>query len=160
MSTIEYTTGDATAPVGEGVKIIAHICNDIGSWGKGYVLAISKRWSEPESSFKDWHRDETDFELGNIQIVQVEDDLHVANMIGQHGIRKQKGVPPIRYEAVEQCLEKLAQRAKEMNASVHMLRIGCGLAGGEWEQIEPLIQHTLCEAGISVTVYDFAPPTK
>jgi hypothetical protein len=35
-----------------------------------------------------------------------------------------------------------------------MPRIGCGLAGGRWERIEPLIQHNLAERGIPVTVYD------
>jgi O-acetyl-ADP-ribose deacetylase (regulator of RNase III) len=49
---ITYLTGDATAPVGTGTKIIAHVCNDIGRWGKGFVLVISKRWPEPEHAFK------------------------------------------------------------------------------------------------------------
>ena len=41
---IEYLKGDATSPVKEGNKIILHICNDIGGWGKGFVMAISKKW--------------------------------------------------------------------------------------------------------------------
>jgi O-acetyl-ADP-ribose deacetylase (regulator of RNase III) len=43
-SEIFYMTGDATAPVGEGQKLIVHVCNDIGAWGAGFVLALSKRW--------------------------------------------------------------------------------------------------------------------
>jgi hypothetical protein len=35
-----------------------------------------------------------------------------------------------------------------------MPRIGCGLAGGKWEQIEPIIERTLADAGIHVNVYD------
>jgi hypothetical protein len=31
----------------------------------------------------------------------------------------------------------------------------CGLAGGRWERIEPLIVQTLCEKDVAVTVYDF-----
>ncbi|CAN3981434.1 hypothetical protein KPATCC21470_4098 [Kitasatospora purpeofusca] len=27
-STIDYVRGDATAPLGKGVKVIAHVCND------------------------------------------------------------------------------------------------------------------------------------
>lgn len=41
--TIHYLKGDATNPVGPGPKIIAHICNDIAAWGKGFVLAVSMR---------------------------------------------------------------------------------------------------------------------
>lgn len=34
MKTIQYIKGDATCPHAEGNKIIAHICNNIGGWGK------------------------------------------------------------------------------------------------------------------------------
>jgi len=37
-----------------------------------------------------------------------------------------------------------------------MPRIGCGLAGGKWEQIEPLIERHLAAAGAEVVVYDLA----
>jgi hypothetical protein len=30
---INYLSGDATRPSGQGRKIIAHICNDQGRWG-------------------------------------------------------------------------------------------------------------------------------
>jgi hypothetical protein len=36
-----------------------------------------------------------------------------------------------------------------------MPRIGCGLAGGKWELIEPIIVRTLVARGVPVTVYDF-----
>ncbi len=36
-----------------------------------------------------------------------------------------------------------------------MPRIGCGLAGGKWEVIEPLIDKTLIKNHIITTVYDF-----
>ncbi len=76
-------------------------------------------------------------------------------MVGQHGMGGRGSTPPIRYEAVEQCLAKLADKARELNASVHMPRIGCGLAGGKWDLIEPLIVKTLSEKDVPVTVYDF-----
>jgi O-acetyl-ADP-ribose deacetylase (regulator of RNase III) len=55
MSTIKYIKGDATKPVGDENKIIVHVCNDIGGWGKGVVVAISKRWKGPEESFRKWY---------------------------------------------------------------------------------------------------------
>ncbi|MBV9509840.1 MAG: Appr-1-p processing protein, partial [Caulobacteraceae bacterium] len=54
---ITYLKGDATQPTGKGNKIIAHICNDLGGWGKGFVLALSKRWPQPEAAFRQWYRD-------------------------------------------------------------------------------------------------------
>ena len=158
MKGIKYLNGDATVPQAEGPKIIAHVCNDIGGWGRGFVVAISKRWKAPEAEFRAWFadRDQNDFGLGAVQCVPVEEALYVFNMIGQQGIKtKNNGKVPIRYEAVESCLIQLAEQAKTLNASVHMPRIGCGLAGGKWERIEPLIKATLVKAGIEVFVYDF-----
>jgi O-acetyl-ADP-ribose deacetylase (regulator of RNase III) len=157
MTAIKYLKGDATCPQAAGVKVICHVCNDLGGWGKGFVLAVSRRWDEPERRYRDWHADRAanDFALGAVQFVQVEPYIWVANMIGQHGIKSGSNGPPIRYEAVAECLRKVGERAVELGASVHMPRIGCGLAGGEWSRIEPLIREHLCERGVAVTVYDY-----
>lgn len=158
MKEITYLKGDATQPQASGNKIIAHICNDIGGWGKGFVLAISRRWAEPEKAYREWYNNRLSesFGLGDIQIVQAENEIYVANMIAQHGIipTRETGAP-IRYEAVNDCLEKLRTEAKKLDASVHMPRIGCGLAGGTWDRIEPIILKTLSENDIDVYVYDF-----
>jgi O-acetyl-ADP-ribose deacetylase (regulator of RNase III) len=156
MKDIQYIKGDATSPQSEDNKIIVHICNDIGGWGKGFVMAISKRWKKPENQYREWFKSKDGFELGKVQFVHVEEDLWVANLIGQHKINKdENGNAPIRYDAIEDGLKELSLFAKENNASVHMPRIGCGLAGGKWEMIEPIILKTLSENNIEVTVYDF-----
>ena len=156
MKDIQYTKGDATAPQSEDNKIIVHICNDIGGWGKGFVMAISKRWKKPENQYREWLKSKDGFELGKVQFVQVEEDLWVANLIGQHKINKdENGNAPIRYDAIEDGLKEVASFAKENNASVHMPRIGCGLAGGKWEMIEPIILQRLSNNDVEVVVYDF-----
>jgi O-acetyl-ADP-ribose deacetylase (regulator of RNase III) len=156
MSKIHYLQGDATQPQASGPKIIVHVCNDRGGWGKGFVLALSRRWPEPEQRYRQWFREGDGFELGQVQFVEVEPDIQVANMIGQHGMSRGSKGPPVRYEAIEAGLRTLAKKAKELSVSVHMPRIGCGLAGGKWEHVEPIIDRTLIAAGIEVYVYDFA----
>ncbi|MFC8404402.1 macro domain-containing protein [Streptomyces griseoincarnatus] len=156
MAGIRYVRGDATVPSVKGVKVIAHVCNDIGGWGKGFVLALSRRWPEPEAAYRAWHRDRAanDFGLGAVRLVQAERYVWVANMIGQRGVRTGgKGVP-VRYEAIDTALDRLAGHALELGASVHMPRIGCGLAGGRWSRVEPLVEDRLVRRGIPVTVYD------
>ncbi len=154
---LRIVKGDATSPQAKRPKVIAHICNDLGGWGKGFVLAISKKWPQPERDYRDWHRHRAgnDFALGAVRLVPVQADIWVANMIGQHGMRAGSSGPPIRYPAVEQCMCTLGDLAIELGASVHMPRIGCGLAGGRWDRIEPLIDTALCQRGVPVTVYDF-----
>ncbi len=156
MTDTRFLKGGTTCPQAKGVTIIAHVCNDQGKWGKGFVMALSARWPGPEQAYRQWYRDRArnDFGLGSVQLVQVEPYIWVANMVAQHGARGGTRTPPIRYPAVEECLVKVAQKAQELGASVHMPRIGCGLAGGRWELIEPLIVKTLCEKGVEVTVYD------
>ena len=43
VTPLRIIKGDATRPQASGPKIIAHICNDLGGWGKGFVVAISRR---------------------------------------------------------------------------------------------------------------------
>jgi len=155
---INYIVGDATAPIGNGPKIIAHVCNDIGGWGRGFVVALSKRWPEPELRYRAWHRggESIPFALGEVQLVQVSGDVWVANMIGQRDVRVVGGIPPVRYEAMRTGLKRVAAEARRLNASVHMPRIGCGLAGGKWEEVERIVEEELVNNGVAVKVYDLA----
>lgn len=154
MAEITYVKGNAVYPQGEGNKIIAHVCNNIGAWGAGFVLAISKRWSEPEREYRSMSS--TERKLGNVQFVPVETDIVVANMIGQENIKANDyGVPPVRYSAIKICLERVLSLAKSMNASIHMPRIGCGLAGGQWEIMEQVIIAASKNFDVKIFVYDF-----
>lgn len=95
--------------------------------------------------------------MGAIQLVPVEDDLIVCNLVGQHGVGASgvsSRVPRVRYHALHTGLAALCMWAKINNASVHMPRMGAGLAGGDWNRIEKIIQEELCRYGIEVTVYD------
>jgi O-acetyl-ADP-ribose deacetylase (regulator of RNase III) len=158
---IRYVTGDATRPQAEVPAVIVHICNDLGGWGAGFVVALSRRWPDPERRYRAWHGGEEDlpFQLGEVQLVQVEPQTWVANLIGQHGIRASGGKPPVRYEAIRTGLGCVAEAARKLRASVHMPRIGCGLAGGRWEEVGRLIEDQLSARGIEVIVYDLPART-
>lgn len=160
---ITYLKGDATEPVGEGNKLIIHVCNDIGGWGSGFVLAVSGKWELPEREYRRWacslntHNTShaAPFRVGQCQVVRVENGIWVVNMIAQRGIRTVDGIPPVRYDAIKKCLGTVARKAKELDASVHAPMFGAGLAGGDWDKIETIIKDALCSEGIDVTVYEF-----
>ena len=119
-------------------------------------MALSKKWKQPEIEYRNWYQSREGFELGKVQLVQVESDVWVANLIGQHKIRKdEKGNPPIRYRAIKLGLIEVHRLARELGASVHMPRIGCGLAGGRWTQIQPIIDRELNSFRITATDSDF-----
>lgn len=150
MCKLRYVIGDATAPIGNGLKIICHVCNDIGAWGAGFVMALSKKWSQPERMYINLEHI-NGYELGNVQYVQVEFDITIANMIAQHGVRSLNNEKPIQYDALRLALKNVFSYAKHLNATVHMPRIGSGLAGGDWTIIEKIIKE---EALVDVYVYD------
>lgn len=162
MKNINYIVGDATQPVRSGTKFIIHVCNDMGVWGAGFVMALSKRWKQPEKEYRLWYEKKFmsnasgEFKLGAVQFVNVKDDrIVVCNMIGQHGVGVgNDGVPPIRYKAIEKALEIIATYALKVNATVHAPRFGAGLAMGSWSTIEQLIIKNLSAKDIDVTIYD------
>lgn len=156
MSKLIYQIGDATNPQTQGNKLLVHCCNNVGAWGKGFVLAISKKWPKAEKAYKDWYKERSNnnFGLGSVDFVQVENDIWIANLIGQNPIKSKSNPSPIRYPAIEQGLVKVSHFAIANYCSIHMPRIGCGLAGGKWETISLIIEQTLINKGISVTVYD------
>lgn len=155
MEEIKYIDGgDATYPQGEGKKFVIHCCNDIGGWGRGFVLALNKRWGAPKAEFKKWSK-QSNYQLGNIQAVKVEKDIAVINMVGQRDIKTLDGIPPIRYKAIEKCLVKVADLAVKYSASIHAPKFGSDLAGGDWDKIEAMIKDLICSRDIPVTIYNW-----
>jgi O-acetyl-ADP-ribose deacetylase (regulator of RNase III) len=157
-TTIEYVVGDATDPIGDGPKLIAHIVNDVGAWGAGFAKALSARWNEPERDYREWwlHQglyQHVPFGLGNARFTAA-GAVWVASMIAQHGLIGRGNPHPIRYDALARALGQVGGFAKERGASVHLPRIGCGLAGGTWNLVEPIVERELCGRGVHVTVYD------
>lgn len=170
-ATLTYVKGDATYPqLAEGeVGVLCHCCNDEGGWGSGFVLALDHRWSAPKAAYKAWHAREVTaqfvnldrprgpmvhFGLGSVHYVQVETNLWVANIIGQHKTIRTGSVRPVRYVALQEGLKDVAKTCQALGAAAHMPRLGSGLAGGEWGRIEQIIKDTLVAQGVSATVYD------
>jgi O-acetyl-ADP-ribose deacetylase (regulator of RNase III) len=168
---INYVKGDATSPAGSGLRIIAHVCNDVGGWGAGFVLAISRKWQEPEAAYRSMRSDDltkalheqlktpdvyveprsTIYKLGTVQFVSVEDEILVANMIAQRGLGK-RNMPAVDYSALKLTLQEVFYQAKKLRASVHMPKIGCGLGGGDWNVVEKIIEETMED--VKTTVYE------
>jgi hypothetical protein len=161
--TIQYIVGDCLndAPCFKK-KIICHVNNDIGGWGSGFVVNLSKRWKKPEEAYRKWHKfahyslgeSTIAFKLGNVQPVAVEAGTIVINMIAQHNtITTDPGSKPIRYAALVSCMSKAAAIAKKLDGEFHCPMFGAGLAGGNWDFIEELINEIW--ADFPVYIYKF-----
>lgn len=144
---IRYVVGDATEPQEDrGTRVIAHICNDMGVWGAGFVLAVSRRWPKVEHFYR-----ARAWLLGQIQVVPIQGNLYVANLIAQRGFPTLEKPMAVDLAALETCLEELADQFTA-GTSFHLPRIGCGIGGGTWDKIEPIIDRTI--GLFPVYVYD------
>ena len=141
---LRYEVGDASAPPRGSRAIIAHVCNDLGRWGAGFTRAISHRWPTVEHVYR------TDLRLGHVTFLRVIDFavhypcLVVANMVAQRGVGR--GVRRIDDTALATCLRHVQELALRERRPVYMPRIGCGLAGATWSEIEPIVQRHLIDA--------------
>jgi O-acetyl-ADP-ribose deacetylase (regulator of RNase III) len=159
-----HIKGDATTPIDAGTRVIVHVVNDAGQWGKGFVVDLSERWKEPEEYYLDQHKrarwKKAEFELGLVQWICIEPGdygIFVVNMIAQHGLRSSQNPVPLRYDELEKCLDQVAAGARglmegmdERTVSVHMPKIGSGLAGGEWARIERIVDEVFWDLPVYI----------
>jgi O-acetyl-ADP-ribose deacetylase (regulator of RNase III) len=140
---LHYFIGDATDPIVKPA-LICQVNNDIGGWGSGFVISLSNKNKNPEEAYHRWYKENKNtFVLGAIQIVPFTENVWVANMIAQHGIRWKGKIPPIRYDALEKCLNSAYKYAKDNGCTLHAPRLGAVLSGGDWFTIENIIKKIM-----------------
>ena len=181
---INYVTSDVLKQKFSKPTLIIHVCNDRDGFGSGFAGAVAKKYPEVKAAYHDWYRvtetqtitaredsDEvlnpydtefSQFTLGEIQLVKVNDTTYVVNMLSQSKPGgetfnigpKSVYLRPIRLDSLRQCLYNVAVWAKRLNAQVVGPKFGSGLSKGKWdEEIVPLIEECLCGFDIPVTIY-------
>ena len=152
---ISYQKGDLFQDIPTNTNvIIPHVVNEDGVWGAGFVLAISKKWKDPELEYRKASKKvlPDKIPLGLIQMVKVEDNVHVCNMWAQTLRDTIPGEIPLKYYFLRKCLKKLNKEALRLNAEIRAPKFGAGLAGGDWELISKMIEE---EISVPVTVFVF-----
>jgi hypothetical protein len=186
--TYKIVEGDATLPQhsdNANVILVPHVCNNIGAWGAGFVLAISKRFGyTPMAEYKngieskglvnevafDSRESDKELTLGDAQFVLVDENkvntfpnqTYIVNMIGQEGTSVDLDNLPIRYDALAFAMHLMAVMASDKQfkkewskVEIHCPKFGCGLAGGDWVVVEALIKNIWVRRGFDVTVYEY-----
>ena len=159
---IHYIKGDATKPlITEGeYSVICHCGNTLGAWGAGFVLALSKRFPKVKERYLSLIKSiKPDERLGKVGFVKTNKNIVVGNILGQDRIyRSADGKIPLNYEALREGFKNVYDKFidyKNIPFTIHMPRIGCGLAGGKWEIVEDIIKDEFTKKGIEVYVYDY-----
>ena len=156
-----YVQGSALNRIEKKATVIAHICNDVGVWGAGFVMALSSRWTEPQFMYLAEFMKPVPPKLGETIWTPVEYGVVVANMIAQQGVKpRPSNLPLVNYFALNKTLDKVGDFCVRSKAVVQMPRIGCGIGGGDWNVVEGIIQDKLVKKGVRVYVCDLPEEEK
>ena len=155
---IKYVKGDATNPIlnPNASNYIIHCCNNKRAWGRGFVLALNKKSLLPRGAYYAM----SEYKLGAVSYATIREkdkpDIIVANIIGQDGYGA-NGAKYVKYWALAEGFRKVSYNHIPGLSSIHIHapRLGAGLAGGEWDEIEYLLNRAFCLKDIPVTIYDF-----
>lgn len=149
---ITYRKGDATNPVENGKIGIFHIVNSLGCWGSGFVIPLGQKYPQAKEDYLYWYKHEQKkFMLGENLITEISNDIYVFHMLAQKGFGF-KNIPPIRYEALRECLIKVNDFAEKNNIDYIIgPRIGANRSGGDWKIISKIIEKYV---KIPVVIYD------
>jgi hypothetical protein len=143
---VTFFTGDLLSRIQAGQlagpTLLLHVVNTRGGWGAGFSGALSQFDPRPERAYRRWKRPE----LGMVQPVTLSPLLTVANCCAQLGYSTPL-VPAFRIGSFQMCLHKLVARYPEH--TYLMPRVGAGLGGARWDDIERCITDTLADIQIA-----------
>ena len=150
--------------------VITHGCNCLSNMGAGIAPQMAKAFGADEFEMEKWGPSieklgcidwQTLFLDRNVKGLlkdnkETEDDikLTVVNSYTQflYGSRHTDGVSnPLDCEALTLCLRKINTLFRGKH--IGLPKIGAGLAGGDWNRIQKIIQTELKDMKISVVIY-------
>lgn len=142
---LTYVEGDLFQAIDkvDRATVIAHVCNNKGRWGAGFVVSLGKKYPHAREAY-------IGSNLGDIQMVLVNTNpnIYVCNMIAQ----TLGGKRPLYYNHLSTCMDSLVTKMNRKE-QIYAPRFGAGLAGGDWRVIEALIYDCWIRAGIDVTIF-------
>ena len=141
--------------------IICHQVNTLGLMGRGLAKEIKERYPEVYTKYRAICKYFLNSEMlyGNITFIPVTDKLYVSNLFSQVGLIKADRITPTDYGLLKECLIKTVKKRNdicERSNIIHQIylpfKIGCGLAGGSWEEVLKIISEVELEFSVEFIV--------
>lgn len=135
---MKQINGDITKVITSGY--ILHQVNCMSAMGAGVALALMKKWPQVRSEYMRFSKQVTKPKdlLGQVGYVRVEDNLTVINSFTQlgYGNAHRTGISDTNEELLIRNIRNAAEKAASENTTVAVpYLVGCGLAGGNWENV-------------------------
>lgn len=150
---IKYIKGDLLDAFDSGdVKIIAHGCNCVGGFGSGIAGQIAERFPLARVRYKELHGS-GGTELGFFQTNHIEGKGYIINCGTQRECLP-RGQKHVDYDSVRKVMQLLLSFSKNLGITPAIPKIGCGLAGGEWDVVEKIVNDIFKDSEIFVYILD------
>ena len=136
-------------------KLIAHGVNCQGVMGSGVARALFLKWPQVRNEYLNLHeecnkKDPEEF-LGWTQPVFVGEGKIIVNCWTQQNYGASSNQVYLSYNALRQCLHDLRDLAINYGIkNIAIPRIGCGLAGGDWGKVKPMVEEILFDLNVKV----------
>jgi hypothetical protein len=155
------------------IVVIPHVCNAQGKMGAGVALGIRKKWpvafttySEVIDRYKFHYTPSREVEknqalLGKNDIAPVEENIIIVNMIAQDGFISPSNPKPIKYMALIECMQEIANcilnsdKNKTHKYVIHAPKFGSLRSGGNFDFVLDLIKEIWLDNGIDVVIYEY-----
>lgn len=133
---IEYQKGDIFM---SPYRFILHGCNAQGVMGAGFALQVKKIYPYAYKEYIN-NYEKKGLTLGETQFVKCRDRT-IINSITQLTYGRKPGVRYVSYDAIALSLAMVEETL--YGETIAMPKIGAGLAGGDWNVIEAIIESEL-----------------
>lgn len=148
---IKYVKGDI---FDSNADVIAHGVNCAGGFGSGVAGQIAKLYPIVRESYLEKYRDRG-WKLGDVQFVHYKyQSVWTSKVIANCATQQEflpRGQQHADYNAIRSCLKQIKKYAILHKLTVAIPKIGAGLAGGDWNIIEGIVDDVFDD--YDVTVY-------
>lgn len=149
---INYKNGDVLLALeNDEIDVVAHGCNCQGGFGSGMAGQIARRWPHVRQAYLDLHNSGGTI-LGFFQPVAISESKFIINC-GTQQAYLPRGVNHADYNAIDDIMDSLKLYTTNKLTRIGIPKIGAGLAGGDWSEIEKIISKYFSDRDITVYIY-------
>ena len=131
---IHMIRGDILTDINPNQKtLIMHGCNCFHTMGAGIAKYLKQKFPvilqiDKATGYGDKGK------LGTFSTAVISENLRVLNCYTQYDYRRVKSRANVDYIAIEECFKEI-KRLYDPTWEIRMPKIGCGLAGGDWNTV-------------------------
>lgn len=157
---LTYKHGDVLE---SGADVIAHQVNCFGVMGAGLARQIREKYPHV---YEEYHKlcERNNHHIGMLGVAhwsKIDDSHWIANLFGQHGYGRGEvyTVMPALKVALMRTVQGCEEWADAEQRKIRLAlpyKLGCGLAGGNWEEIRRMIEEIAKNTDVEIEIWRIA----